>query len=416
MRLLFLNRSFWPDPEATGQFLTQLCEDLSAEHRITFIAGPSLYVRDGQRRPLKRDRRGQVEIIRTWGTRFSKRRLVGRLTNLGSYYLLAATAAVRLQRPDVIIAETDPPLLGALGAMLKRRWACKLVYNVRDLYPDVAEANGGLKSRPLLAVLRHANAYAFRHADLVVTLGNDMARRIAAKGVPASKVTVISDWVDTRQITPMPNSRFRAELGERFVVMYSGNMGLSQQLECVIDAARRLRDDPRVLFVLIGEGARKQALEALSRELNLGNVKFLTYRPQEQLAESLSAADLHLVPLMRGAQGCMVPSKIYGVLAAGRPFVAMMETDSEIARIAREHAVGFVVPPGDSDALARTIAAAASKPVELHAMGIRARKLALRSYTRVAATRQFAAMLESVARDPAEPGSSAGLLPDPANL
>jgi putative colanic acid biosynthesis glycosyltransferase WcaI len=395
-RLLFLNRSFWPDPEATGQFLTELCEDLSTEHRITFVAGPSLHGAQASRRLLTRDRYGQVEIIRTWGTRFSKRRLVGRLANLASYYFLAVAAALRLERPDVIIAETDPPLLGALAAMLKRRWGCKFVYNVRDLYPDIAEANGGLRSRMLITLLRCANDYASRKADLIVPLGLDMAKRIAAKGVPRSKITVIPDWADTNRIFPISNSRFRAELGERFVVMYSGNLGLSQQLDTVVDAAMRLRADPRILFVLIGEGASKSALQSRVLGLELSNVIFLPYRPQEQLAESLSAADLHLIPLIRGAEGCMVPSKIYGILAAGRPFIAIMEPGAEIARIAREYAVGFVVPPADADALAQTIAESASRRAELNAMGLRARELALRSYTREVATRRFAAMLESL--------------------
>ncbi|MGH7782083.1 MAG: glycosyltransferase family 4 protein [Candidatus Binataceae bacterium] len=396
MRLLFLNRSFWPDPEATGQFLTELCEDLSAEHRITFIAGPSLHVKQGSRRLFTRDRYGEVEVIRTWGTRFSKRRLAGRLANLALYYVLAAAAALRVERPDVIIAETDPPLLGALAAMLKRRWGCKFVYNVRDLYPDIAEVNGGLRSRALIALLRRANIYAFREADLIVPLGLDMAKRIAAKDVPASKITVIPDWADTNKVFPISNSRFRAELGERFVVMYSGNLGLSQQLDTVVDAAMRLRADPRILFVLIGEGASKPALQARVRKLELDNVMFLPYRSREQLAESLSAADLHLIPLLSGAQGCVVPSKIYGILAAGRPFIAIMESGAEIARIAREYTVGFVVPPGDADALTGTIMNAASRRADLHAMGLRARELAVRLYTREVATRRFAAMLQSL--------------------
>ena len=190
-----------------------------------------------------RERRGKVTIIRTRGTRFSKSNLAGRLVNLGTYYLLAAIVAFRLPRPDVIVAETDPPLLGALAAVLKRRWGCRLVYNVRDLYPDIAEVTGGVRSPFLLELLRRGNDYAYERADLIVTLGHDMARRIVDKGVPTEKVVVVPDWVDCGRIRPLDSNPFRRSFGNKFVVMYSGNIGLSQQLEAVLEAADRLRDD-----------------------------------------------------------------------------------------------------------------------------------------------------------------------------
>lgn len=344
------------------------------------------------------ERRGEIEIIRTWGTRFSKTRLAGRITNLATYYALAAYAARRIQRPDIIIAETDPPLLGALGAALKQHFGCRMVYNVRDLYPDIAYANRGLKSPALLALLTRANSLAYRHADEVVTLGHDMAERIIAKGVCAAKVSVIPDWVDTSVIHPLARNSFRAQFGERFVVMYSGNIGLSQDLEAVLEAAARIANHPGIVFVLIGEGARKPALIKLARERGLDNVMFLPYRRKEDLAESLGAADLHLIPLMRGAAGCLVPSKIYGILAAARPFVAMMEAHAEVARIAREHRAGFVVEPGDAGALVDAVLAASRNRNELRAMGERARRVALRQFDRTVATGAFAAMLERVGR------------------
>ena len=189
-RVLFLNRSFWPDREATGQFLTELCDDLSQDHEVTIVAGPSYSANDNGAagfRLWSRESRGKVTVIRTWGTRFSKSNLAGRLVNLGTYYLLAAIVAFRLPRPDVIVAETDPPLLGALAAVLKRRWGCRLIYNVRDLYPDIAEVTGGVRSPFLLDLLRRGNDYAYERADLIVTLGHDMAQRIVDKGVPRTR-------------------------------------------------------------------------------------------------------------------------------------------------------------------------------------------------------------------------------------
>lgn len=364
------------------------------------MAGPSYHVpgmRSAGIRLWSRESHGKVSIVRTWGTRFSKSNLAGRLVNLGSYYLLAGLAALRLPRPDVIVAETDPPLLGALAALLKRRWGCRLVYNVRDLYPDIAEATGGVRNPFLLGLLRHANDFAYKHSDLIVTLGHDMARRIVGKGVPADKVTVVPDWVDCGRIRPLQSNPIRRGFGEKFVVMYSGNIGLSQQLEAVLEAAGRLRGDDRILFALIGEGARKKWLQQRALAMELPNVIFMPYQPLENLAESLTAADLHLIPLAPGAAGCLVPSKIYGILAAGRPFIAMMEENAEVAQIAREDAVGFVVRPGDVDALVGAIREAVDAPERLEQMGIRARRLAELRFDRSKVTSRFGSVLDKVA-------------------
>ncbi|MGO8804330.1 glycosyltransferase family 4 protein [Candidatus Binatus sp.] len=398
-RVLFLNRSFWPDREATGQFLTELCDDLSRDHEVTIVAGPSRERDSAGFHLWSREQRGKVSIVRTWGTGFSKSNLLGRLVNLGTYYLLAAVVALRLPRPDVIVAETDPPLLGALAAVLKRRWGCRLIYNVRDLYPDIAEATGGVRNPLLLGLLRHANDYAYKRSDLIVTLGHDMADRIVNKGVPADKVVVVPDWVDCGRIRPLESNPFRRNFGEKFVVMYSGNIGLSQQLEAVLEAADRLRDDQRILFAMIGEGARKKWLEERARSMGLPNVIFMPYQPLENLAESLTAADLHLIPLAPGAAGCLVPSKIYGILAAGRPFIAMMEASAEVAQIAREDAVGFVVRPGDVDGLVGAIREAVDAPERLKQMGVRARRLAELRFDRIKVTGRFGSMLASVAMD-----------------
>ncbi len=358
---------------------------------------------------IRHETHGGISIIRTWGTRLPKRRLPLRFLNLGTYYMLAGLAALRVKRPDIIIAETDPPLLGALGAMLKRRWNCRLVYNVRDLYPDIAIANGALKSRMLLGLLERANRLSYRDADCVIVLGEDMRQRLLAKGVSPEKIALVPDWVDCRTIRPIRSSPFRSQFGESCVVMYSGNLGLSQQLETVLEAAARLRDDARIQFVLIGEGARKSWLVERARQLGLSNVQFLPYRPKEELAASLSAGDLHLVPLFPGAAGCIVPSKIYGILAAGRPFVAIMEESAEIARLARENSIGFVVQPGDAEDLARVIQASAGKRAELVAMGARARRLAERKFDRQVATRRFADVLNSLIGDELPPSTEAPL-------
>jgi colanic acid biosynthesis glycosyl transferase WcaI len=398
MHLLVINRSFWPDVEASGQNLTELCEDLSNEHEVTVIAGPSYHVATPHRGLWTNDRLGKINIVRTWGTRFPKHRLPARMVNLGSYFILAGLAALRIPKPDVIVAATDPPLLGALGALLKHWWECPLVYNIRDLYPDVAEANGGVKNPLLLRLLQWSHDFASAKADMLIVLADDMRQRVLAKGVPAHKVTIVHNNVDCQRIRPVEPNAFRERWANKFVVMYSGNLGLSQQLETVLDAADRLRADPRIVFLLVGEGTRKNWLQERARVLNLPNVEFLPYQPKERLAESLSAADLHLIPLLKAATGAIVPSKIYGILAVGRPFVAMTDNNAEAARVAREHEVGFVVAPGDAAELARVINSGADQRADLQEMGRSARRLAIEEYDRPIIAKKFNAVISSVNR------------------
>jgi glycosyltransferase involved in cell wall biosynthesis len=380
MRIVVFNRSFWPDVEGTAQQITGLCQRLSERHEVTVVAGPSLHVPTAGKGIWHREKLGRVSIVRTTGTTFSKSRLAGRLLNLGTHFVLAALAAFRAERPDLVVVNTDPPLLGALGGMLKRRWKCRLVYNVRDLYPDIAQANGAITNPAVLNFLERANKIAYEAADLVLTLGDDMARRIIAKGVSSRKVGVVSDWVDCGDIRPVLKGSLRAQLGDQFVVMYAGNVGLSQHLELVLEAAKRLRDDPRILFAIVGDGAKKRSLQAQASAAGLANIRFLPYQPKEKLADTLSGANLHLIPLAAGTSGCLVPSKVYGILAVGRPFVAMMDEDTDVARMARDHSIGFWVRPGDGEELARKIREACQNAHELTPMGHRARALAEGSF------------------------------------
>ena len=396
MRLLFLNRSFWPDHEATGQLLTELCSDLAAEHEVAVVAGPSSHAQTSGRGLLRQDGINGVRITRTWGTTLPKRHLAGRLSNLASYYCLASLAALRMPKPDVVIAETDPPLLGLLGAALKARWHCRFIYYCQDLYPDVALATGGLRNPALLRLLSAANRLAYARADAIVALGRDMRARLLNNGVQAEKVTIVNNWADCRTMRAPADNAFRRQFGDQFVVMYSGNIGLSQGFETILAAADRLRDDPRVLFVLIGDGALKPEVETRAHKLQLRNVRLLPYQPKERLAESLAAADLHLVPLRRGVYGCLVPSKVYGILAVGRPFVAMMEEQAEAAMIAREYSAGYVTPPDDAEALAAVIRRARQEPGELARMGERGRKAAEAHFDRRTSVRKFAALLRNV--------------------
>jgi colanic acid biosynthesis glycosyl transferase WcaI len=401
-KILFVNRSFWPDTDATGFLLTELTEDLSRDHQITVICGPANTSKPQVWPLLCREDHGAVKIARTFGARFSKRNLAVRVVNLGTYWVQALTVALR-ERADVIIAETDPPLLGLLGAIVKRLKGSLFIFYCQDLYPDIAEATRGLKSRPVLAFLRWCNEFAYRNADAIVVLGADMANRLQRQGVAPNRIVVIPNWIDCRKVKPQPPPDFMMRKPGDFVVMYDGNFGWSQDLGTVLDAAHLMRDDRRVRFILVGDGCRKVALAHQATLMRLPNVEFGERHPPSAISEVLAAGDLQLIPLVAGAAGCLVPSKVYGILAAGKPFVAMMEPEADVARLAAESDAGFVVPPGDAQALGRTISHAMENPKLLEEMGGRARALAERSYDRRLITRRFAEFLETMLHLPSKP-------------
>jgi glycosyltransferase involved in cell wall biosynthesis len=384
-RLLFLNRSYYPDVEATGQLLTELCSDLARRHEVTVIAGwPNLVPAPASGAWLQYQRHQGVSIIRTANFRFSKTSLLGRAVGLASYLLLAAWAAFRQRPPDTIVVETDPPMLGVLGALLKSWYRCRLVFYLQDLYPEVALALGKLRPGPLSWLLWLATQRGLRSADRVIVLGEDMCRRVQARGIDPRKIHVVPNWIDTATVRPtLASAALRQEWGldGKFVVMYSGNLGLSQGLDSLLESACRLREQP-VAFVLVGDGASKTALMARATEWCLDNVRFFPYQPRERLAESLGAADLHLIPLRRGLAGCIVPSKLYGILAAGVPYLAAVDEDSEVARVTHEYGTGLRILPDDPDSLSDALRWCLSHRVELQKMGRRGRSLAVCQYDR----------------------------------
>ncbi len=398
MHLLFLNRSYWPDVEATGQLLTELCSDLAATHRVTVIAGRPNFVDGGSRRWLAQEEHQGVRIVRVGNPRFSKKSLLGRAVGLLGYLLLAAWAAFWRRRPDVIVVETDPPLLGLLGAVLKSWHRCRLVFYLQDLYPEVGVAMGRLKPGLLTRLLHWATQVGLRRADRIVVLGEDMRRRVLERGIDPARIELIPNWVDTTAVRPVGREddlRKSWELDGEFVVMYSGNLGLSQGLEKVLEAARQLRDEP-VRFVLVGQGAARDHLQSLAAGWGLTSVQLRPYEPKERLSASLGTADLHLIPLRRGLAGCIVPSKLYGILAAGRPYVAAVEEDSEVARVTRAEGTGVVIEPDEPARLAEAIRWCMKNPHELGEMGRKGRRLAEERYDRRVAVAAFGKMLERI--------------------
>jgi glycosyltransferase involved in cell wall biosynthesis len=380
VHIAFFNRSYAPDETATAQLLADLAEGLVAEHgcRVSVVAGlPAAAEARGTRATVREERNG-VHVVRVRGTRFSKRRFAGRAANYLTYFLSACRAGLALDRPDIVVALTDPPIIGLAARLAGWRVGAPLVMVFNDLFPEVAVLLEGFRSPMINAVLQRINRSLVRHAALSVALGETMRRRlIESKGAPPDRTIVIANWADTRAIVPeaKPNAFTAAHgLDGRFIVMHSGNLGLSQNLDTLVDAAALLADTPDVHVVLQGDGVRKAPLQERVRDRGLTNVSFLPFQPRERLSASFAAADVFVVSLQRGMAGCIVPSKLYGILAAGRPYVAAVEDDCEVAALTRAHDCGVVIPPGDAAALADAIRRLRADPEGLARRGANARQ------------------------------------------
>jgi glycosyltransferase involved in cell wall biosynthesis len=275
-----------------------------------------------------------------------------------------------------VIAMTDPPIIG-LAALASRRGA-RFAFYCQDVFPEVATLLEDFHSPLANRVLDTINRYLIRRSDRVIVIGERMARRlIEEKGAEPSRVTIIHNWADTTAIQPddrqNPFSQSH-DLADRFVVLHAGNIGHGQHLNSVIDAAAVAND---ALFLFIGDGTRRAALEEQVAERRLHNVRFVRFQPREHLRWTYASANVCLVSLRPGLSGYIVPSKLYPILASGRPFVAAIDRDSEVADIARRFDCGVVVAPGDSAALAEAIRRLATDEGMCLRMGANARRAAL---------------------------------------
>jgi glycosyltransferase involved in cell wall biosynthesis len=365
VHIAFFNRSFYPDTAATGQLLTDLCEDLVRDHgcRVSVVAGPPLLPTHDTavqgRGLITRETYRGIDIHRARGTRFNKDWFPGRVSNYLTYFLSACWAGLRLDRPDVVVALTDPPIIGLAAYLSARRFRAPLVMSYRDLFPEVTVLLPDFHSKTINALLQGVNRFLVRKAARVIALGDTMRERlIENKGAPAERTVIIPDWADTKAISPGPKRNAFSEahgLSDKFVVMHSGNIGLSQSLDTVIDAAAQLQTIGDIQIVFVGEGVKKAELQQRSQALGLSNVAFLPFQPKERLGESFAAADVFIVSLQQGLAGYIVPSKLYGILAAGRPYVAAVEDTCEVASITRRQHCGLVAKPSDAGDLAEKI-------------------------------------------------------------
>ncbi|HSI96771.1 MAG TPA: glycosyltransferase family 4 protein [Gaiellaceae bacterium] len=401
-RILVLNQYYWPGVEATAQLLTELCEALAADYDVEVVTG---VLHGHEDEPREIERRG-VRITRVSSTSYERSALGRRAANYVSYLGSALSHALSAPAPDLVVTMTDPPIVGDLGVVVGRRFGAPVVVISQDVFPEIATELDRLTNPAIVGVLRTLVGAYLRRADRIVAIGETMRERLEAKGAPAERLRVIPNWIDTREIVPQPRDNAWAQkhdLVSRFVVMHSGNVGHAQDLDSLVRAATFLRDRDDLRIVIAGFGARHAEMVSLVERLEVEEtVRFLPYQKRERLPLSLSSADLHVVGLAKGLAGYVVPSRLYGILAAGRPVVVTAEGESETARIVREAGCGIVIPPGRPELLARTIRSAADGEYDLDEMGRRGRAYVEAEADRVVATERYRALVRELLAGPKE--------------
>ncbi len=395
MHILLLNEYYPPDTSATAKMAAMVVETLATRHRITVLAGRPSYdpTEKYSWRLLRRATTGNITVERVGSTAFPRFKMFRRVSNYLTYLTLAIPRATMV-RSDVILAMTDPPIAGIAGAIVSRLTGRPFVYNIRDLYPDMAV--GGEIVRPGLAVRiwERMHRWALRRAVRVIVLGDDMRDRIIAKGVDPARISVVRDGVTIPDEFPAGGNAVSQEIrsGFKFVALHAGNIGFYGAWDTLLEAARRLGDSSSAI-IFVGEGAQKARLVAAGGSTPA--IRFLPFRPAADIPNVLAAGDIHVITVKRGLEGVIVPSKLYPILAAGKPVLAVSTPKTDVARIITEAGCGVVVDPDDPEAVARAIQDLATHPERVADMAHRATAIA-RNYDKFAELNRFLNVIEGV--------------------
>ncbi|MDO8875814.1 MAG: glycosyltransferase family 4 protein [Pseudolabrys sp.] len=388
-RIIFLNRFFYPDHSATSQILSDLAFHLAdTGGDIHVIASQQRYDDANARLPEYEVIRG-VGVRRVPTTRFGRAQLIGRAFDYLSYYRAVGEAVAGIARPgDILVAKTDPPLLSVVAARAAKRSGARLVNWLQDLYPEAAIALGvPLMKGPAANILARLRDKSLHAATTNVVLGDAMAGRLVALGIPPDKISIIPNWTDDESIVPMPvaGNPLRREwhLEGKFVVGYSGNFGRAHDFDAMLAAAQRLRDHERIAFVFIGGGRQRDTLVRYVRDKGLERtVRVLPYQDRAALPSSLAVADVHWLSLRPELEGVIFPSKFYGIAAAGRPIIALTDPGGEIAGLLGRYCCGFAVGLTDVDCLTALLTTLAGDPARCDELGRRSRAMLNAAFTR----------------------------------
>jgi len=406
LRILFLTHYFAPDTTSNCIIMTELARELSRlGHDITVVTSFPHYdhnvVPEEYRwRIIEQTQEDRVRVYRTYVYLPQQKRWVGgRFLSYASYNVMSTIVSVFLARHDVILAPSPPLTVGITACVLSKRWKTPYVYNVQDIFPEVAVELGVLRNPTLIRFFEWLERLVYDKAAAISVLSEGFRRNVLSKGVCAQKIRVIPNLVDVEYIRPMPKDNPFArqhQWHDRFVVMYAGNVGRSQSLETLLEAACLLRDLSDLQVAIVGNGAMKMDLEAMAQKFNLYNVTFLPFQPREVLPEMYAAANVSLVILKGGIGERSVPSKIYTIMASGRPMITSLDPDSEVWRVVDESRCGLNVLPENPQALANVVRRLHNDPALCAKLGSCGRQYVVAHYSKESIARQYDCLFRDV--------------------
>jgi colanic acid biosynthesis glycosyl transferase WcaI len=401
VHILLLNLYYPPDTSATAKMAASVAQALSAEHKVTVLCGRPSYEAT-ERRPWRISQQeiaGSVRIIRVGSTAYSRVRMTRRLLNYLSYVALSVPRAL-FTPCDVVLAMTDPPFEGIVGAMVAKLKGKPYIYNIRDLYPDMALGGAIIAPGLLARAWEELHRWALRRAAKVIVLGEDMRDRIIAKGVAGDSIAIVRDGAEIHPAgtvpAPLDSDVIRAIRGDfRFVLEHAGNVGFYGAWDTLLTAARELADDG-IALVFVGDGAQRAQVE--SAAAGLRNVRFMPFFPGSKIPSVLAAADVHVITVKRGLEGVVVPSKMYGILAAGRPIVSVAPDQSDSSKLGARQGFAISADPEKPKEVAVAIRALARDPEKLKAMAAAA-LAAAPGYDRVNELQKFVRVVSTIMND-----------------
>jgi len=403
-RVFILSELYFPDDSATGYVLGHLAEGLAPFYDVHVLCGQSSRQSSNGRSTVREELHG-VTIERCVTTFFDKDIVMLRLINLVTICCsILMKALFSLKQGDVAIVVTNPPPLPSVALLAARMRRARCVLLVHDVYPEVLVATGLLRNDSfLLGLLRWLNRRLYPRFERVIVLGRDMQRLIENRFMPeGKKATIITNWADIETISPKPRkeNRLLKQLGleDHFVIQYSGNMGRTHGLETILEAAVLLQEEGSIHFLLIGSGAKRRGVETYLASARLKNVSLLPLQLRQELTETLNACDVAIISFIKGIAGISVPSRMYNIMAAGKPIIAVADDDSELALVVREERIGWVVRPGDKAALVDAIRSAQSAPRKLKEMSERASAAALK-YSRSQVLESYRCLIDALLHD-----------------
>ena len=395
MAVVFVNRYFYPDASATSQILSDLVFGLARESISVRVVTSRQNYHDKTRVFPAREMLDGVDIRRVWSTCFGRIGLLGRFFDSTTFIAAAAFKLLfSLRKNDKVVIMTDPPMIGWVIFMVAKLRGAKSLNWTQDVFPETAQI---LKSRwvsgPLMSLLKTLRDASFRGAYMNIVIGERMAEYFLSRGISSAKIRVIHNWSDGKHIYPIPKENNPLlkmwDLRDRFIVGYSGNMGRVHEFETILRAAEILLEDKKFVFLFTADGYYRDHVASLAADRKLTNIYFKPPQAYKDLAPGLGVSDVHLVCLRPDLESLVVPSKFYGIAAAGRPVIFIGDADGEIARLVQAHECGVVVVSGDGRMLAATLKQLEENRGLTLQMGVNARALFEKMFEKQHAFRQW---------------------------